>query len=600
MASLRRVTLCAFVVLEVAFKLVFVRAFGNAFAPVGDHAWVTSLFFQATLPVTVMWLGVIAVLTGRIGHLSRDPSGDARTRAVAALHRLPGQLSLAWCLNWCAMVIIVTARAGTLESPGAVVCLLLTVAIGAPVISHALTVWLTESHLGTLSHDRQARLTAVAHSLRWRLATYGLGLCGAPAMYFASLAFSVGPHPIPASALTREVLIQTLCTIGFATTSAVLLSLSIIGPVRRMATIMRAIAEGTGYAHLERMPLLQNDELGNLAASTNHMLDRLEHVDHERRALQATLEHKVEERTALLREANAQIALDFESRAGMELELRQAQRLEMVGRLAAGIAHEINTPVQFVSDSLEFVRAGIAELSQLLERDGELIARVVAGEPAHDLATAAEAAATAAELPYLREHLPLALARALDGLGRVTTIIRSMRIHAHPDRSEIAAADLNDAIASTLTIARNEYKYVAELVTELGELPPVTCYLGDFNQVIINLVVNAAHAIGDVVGTSGDIGRLTVKTWRDGPDAVVAIGDTGAGIPEHIRDHVFEPFFTTKAVGKGTGQGLAIAHAVIVDKHGGSLTFESRPGEGTTFLIRIPIAGSLPAAATAT
>jgi signal transduction histidine kinase len=255
--------------------------------------------------------------------------------------------------------------------------------------------------------------------------------------------------------------------------------------------------------------------------------------------------------------------------------------------------------VQFVSDSLEFVRVGIAELSQLLERDGELIACVVAGEPARDLAAAAEAAAMAAELPYLREQLPIALARALDGLGRVTTIIRSMRIHAHPDRSEIAAADLNDAITSTLTIARNEYKHVAELVTQLGELPPVTCYLGDFNQVIINLIVNAAHAIGDVVGTTGSLGRLTVKTWRDGPDAVVEIGDTGAGIPAHIRDHVFDPFFTTKAVGKGTGQGLAIAHAVIVDKHGGSLTFESHLGEGTTFLIRIPIAGALPATATA-
>lgn len=597
MVSLRRVTLGAFLILEVALKLVFVRAFSNAFAPVGDQAWVTSLFLQATIPVTAAWLGAIAVLTGQIGRLTQHPRGEARTRAVAALCRLPGQLSLAWCLNWCATVALIAARAGALASPESVFCLLLAVAMGSSVLAHTLTVWLAESHLRNLSHDRHTQVTAVTHSLARRLAAYGLGLCGAPTMYVASLAFSVGLRPSSPPHLMREVVFQTVAVAGFATASAVLLSLSIIGPVRRMATIMRAIAEGTGYAGLERMPLLQNDELGTLAESINHMLDRLEHSDRERLALQATLEHKVEERTALLLDANAQIALEFEARSRIELELRQAQRLEMVGRLAAGIAHEINTPVQFVSDSLEFVRTGIAELAQLLDRDGELIARVVAGEPAHDLAAAAAAAATAAELPYLREQLPLAVARALDGLGRVTMIIRSMRIHAHPDRSEIATADLNDAISSTLTIARNEYKYVAELVTDLGELPPVTCYLGDFNQVIINLVVNAAHAIGDVVGTTGNLGRLTVKTWCDGPDAVIAIGDSGTGIPDHIRDHVFEPFFTTKAVGKGTGQGLAIAHAVIVDKHGGSLTFESRPGEGTTFLIRIPIAGA-PAPAT--
>jgi len=594
MVSLRRVTVVAFLVLEVPLKLVFVRAFGNAFAPVGDHAWVTRLFVEATVPVAAVWLLVIAVLTGRIGRLGSVDSAATRGRAVAALCRLPSQLSWAWCLNWCATVAFVAGRAGPIASPEAVISLLLAVAMGSAVMAHTLTVWLAESHLRELSHERQ--ITAASHSLRLRLAAYGLCLCGAPTMYVASLAFVVGLRPMPPAELMHEIVFQTCAIAGFGITCAVLLSLSIIGPVRRMATIMQTIAQGSDYAGLERMPLLQNDELGALAESTNHMLDRLERSDRERLALQATLEHKVEERTALLREANAQIALDFEARARMELELRQAQRLEMVGRLAAGVAHEINTPVQFVSDSLEFVRVGLGELSEVLDRDGALIACVIAGEPAHALATQAAEAAEAADLPYLREHLPLALDRALDGLGRVTTIIRSMKIHAHPDRSEIAAANLNDAITSTLTIARNEYKYVADLVTELGDLPPVECYLGDFNQVIINLVVNAAHAIGDVVGSSGTKGRLTVKTWRDGPDAVVAIGDTGAGIPAHIRDHVFEPFFTTKAVGKGTGQGLAMAHAVIVDKHHGSLSFDTRPGEGTTFHIRIPIAGAPTAA----
>ncbi|MEO7734547.1 MAG: HAMP domain-containing protein, partial [Kofleriaceae bacterium] len=308
----------------------------------GDQAWVTSLFVQATLPVTVVWLGAITLLTGRIERLSQQPPGETRTRAVTALCRLPGQLALAWCLNWCVTLALVVARAGPLASPEAVVCLLLAVAMGSSVLAHTLTVWLAESHLRNLSHDRHTHVTAVTHSLGRRLAAYGLGLCGAPTMYVASLAFAVGLRPSSPSELMREIVFQTLAIAGFATMSAVLLSLSIIGPVRRMATIMRAIAEGTGYAGLERMPLLQNDELGTLAESTNHMLDRLEHSDRDRIALQATLEHKVEERTALLLEANAQIALEFEARSRMELELRQAQRLEMVGRLAAGVAHEIN------------------------------------------------------------------------------------------------------------------------------------------------------------------------------------------------------------------------------------------------------------------
>jgi signal transduction histidine kinase len=592
MRSLRSVAIPAFLALEVVFKLVFVRAFGNAFAPAGDHAWVTRLFVEATIPVTATWLVVIAALTGHIGALRRDRSVAARRRVVAALCRLPRQLALAWCVNWCATLAIVAGRAGALASPQSVVCLLLTVAMGASVLAHALTVWLVESHLCDLSRERHLPVTTVPHSLRARLAGYGLGLCGAPAMYFASLAFAVRVEPMSSAQITTEILFQSCATVGLAIASAVLLSLSIIGPVRRMATIMQTIARGVDYACVDRMPLLQNDELGALSDATNQMLDRLERSDRERLALLGTLEHKVEERTALLQNANEQIAHDFEARGRMELKLRRAQQLETVGRLAAGIAHEINTPVQFVSNSLEFVRAGIAELVQLLDGDGELIARVVADLPARDLATAAATAAAAADLPYLRVQLPLAVERALEGLDRVTTIIRSMKNHAHPGRSEMATHDLNSAIMSTLTIARNEYKYVAELETELGELPPVHCQIGDFNQVIVNLVVNAAHAIADVVGASGTKGRLTVKTWRDGADAVITVGDTGGGIPERIREQIFDPFFTTKPVGKGTGQGLAIAHAVIVEKHGGSLGFETRPDEGTTFQIRIPIAGS--------
>jgi signal transduction histidine kinase len=149
--------------------------------------------------------------------------------------------------------------------------------------------------------------------------------------------------------------------------------------------------------------------------------------------------------------------------------------------------------------------------------------------------------------------------------------------------------DLNASIASTLVIARSEYKDCADLETHYGELPKISCHGGQINQVVLNLVVNAAHAIGDVVKKQGGRGRLTVKTSVEGRFVVIAIGDTGGGIPEGIRARIFDPFFTTKEVGRGTGQGLSIARNVIVKGHGGELDFDTEAGQGTTFFVRLPI-----------
>jgi signal transduction histidine kinase len=164
-----------------------------------------------------------------------------------------------------------------------------------------------------------------------------------------------------------------------------------------------------------------------------------------------------------------------------------------------------------------------------------------------------------------------------------------MKEVAHPDRKEKVPANLNQALQTTLAIAKNEYKYVAEVTTEFGDLPAVLCHVGDLNQVFLNLIVNAAHAIGDVVGQSGGKGAIRIKTSQEGSLARIDIADSGAGIPQAVRQRIFEPFFTTKEVGKGTGQGLAIAHSIVVTKHGGSLTFDSEVGKGTTFTIRLPI-----------
>ncbi len=273
----------------------------------------------------------------------------------------------------------------------------------------------------------------------------------------------------------------------------------------------------------------------------------------------------------------------------LERDLAAAQKLESVGRLAAGVAHEINTPVQFVTDNVQFVRTTMDDLRPVIDAYRELQKAVRASGDIGACADRAEASERTADLDYLLENVPLATASAIEGLERIATIVRSMKEFAHPDQAEKTYADLNQAIRSTLVIANNEYKYVATVDTDFADLPPVRCYLGEVNQVILNLIVNAAHAIADVVSVSQTLGKLTIRTRHDGDYVEISIADTGTGIPEEARDKIFDPFFTTKEVGKGTGQGLAIARSVVVNKHGGTLRFETSSGVGTTFFIRLPV-----------
>jgi signal transduction histidine kinase len=186
------------------------------------------------------------------------------------------------------------------------------------------------------------------------------------------------------------------------------------------------------------------------------------------------------------------------------------------------------------------------------------------------------------------ENMPGAVELSLEGLQRVSTIVRSMKEFAHPDQKEKTYADVNQAIQSTLTIARNEYKYVADVSTDFGDIPLVYCFLGDLNQAVLNIVVNAAHAIENVVRDTGRKGEIAIRTWCENNDVLITIRDTGTGIPDAVQDRIFDPFFTTKEVGKGTGQGLAIARSVVVDKHQGELRFETG-STGTTFILRLPV-----------
>jgi signal transduction histidine kinase len=270
-------------------------------------------------------------------------------------------------------------------------------------------------------------------------------------------------------------------------------------------------------------------------------------------------------------------------------EMAQGQKLESVGRIAAGVAHEINTSVQFISDSVRFVRHALKDVPHALAAYRGLTAGVLSGRDVTGAARAAAETDEAADVDYFLKNAPEALDRALEGIGRVGSIVRSMTEFAHPDSRTEADVDINRAIKSTLNMARNEYKAVADLDTDFGEIPAVRCHAGDVNQVVLNLLLNAAHAIGDVVAGTSDKGRITVRTRVIGDFVEISISDTGAGIPESVRGRIFEPFVTTKEVGRGTGQGLALSRGLVVEKLKGSLHFETETGKGTTFFIRLPV-----------
>ncbi|MEW6657097.1 MAG: PAS domain S-box protein [Thermodesulfobacteriota bacterium] len=274
----------------------------------------------------------------------------------------------------------------------------------------------------------------------------------------------------------------------------------------------------------------------------------------------------------------------------LEAQLAQAQKLESIGQLAAGIAHEINTPIQYVGDNIRFLQEAFADLLVLMSEYGKLRAVAEGGGQAPEVIKGLKKVEEQTDPEYLEQEIPKAIAQSLEGVARVAKIVRAMKDFSHPGTGEKTALDINKAVESTITVARNEWKYVAEMVTDLAPgLPLVPCLPDEFNQVLLNLIINGAHAIGEVLAQGGqNKGTITISTREDGDWVEVRVKDTGPGIPPEIRSKIFDPFFTTKEVGKGTGQGLAISHSVIVDKHGGTISFESEMGQGTTFIIRLP------------
>jgi len=302
------------------------------------------------------------------------------------------------------------------------------------------------------------------------------------------------------------------------------------------------------------------------------------------------LEATVASRTEQLVLANAKLAEHIRVHERMETELRLSQKLEAVGQLAAGVAHEINTPIQYVADNLQFLRDGMVALSTMASQM-LVIAAGSRGPATAALVDALEELARAADLDYLNREIPSSLDSVHDGVARIARIVRAMKELAHPGPREASAIDLPRALQNALDVTAAAYRYVADVETDFAPTPPVVCFGSDLNQVFLNLIVNAAHAMEDKRGARGTLG---VRTRVDGDCVEIAISDTGAGIPEQLRDRIFDAFFTTKEVGRGTGQGLAISRTIVVDRHGGTLTFASEVGVGTTFYVRIPIAGPRP------
>ncbi len=281
---------------------------------------------------------------------------------------------------------------------------------------------------------------------------------------------------------------------------------------------------------------------------------------------------------------------DISKRRVLEGQLLQAQKLESIGQLAAGIAHEINTPTQFIGDNLRFLKDAFADLQPVLAAQRSANQPADFGDCAGDSVQGLSSSASDVDLDFLIREIPLAISQSLEGVGRVATIVRSMKEFSHPGSDEMQAVDLNKALLSTLTVCRNEWKYVADVVTDFDpHLPLVHCLPGACNQVFLNLIINAAHAIAEKPGQDASSpGRITISTRSNDEWVEVRISDTGAGIRDDICGKVFDHFFTTKEVGRGTGQGLSIARSVVAEQHGGTLTFETQVGQGTTFIVRLP------------
>jgi signal transduction histidine kinase len=304
------------------------------------------------------------------------------------------------------------------------------------------------------------------------------------------------------------------------------------------------------------------------------------------------LEEELSNRDKTIAEENARLTKALDELRLTQAKLLHAQKLQAIGQLAAGIAHEVNTPAQYVTDNVSFLRRAFDKLWRVLDAQSNALAAARNGDVTAQSFELVDEARTAAKLDYLAHQVPRAIEQSMAGLGQVSSIVKAMKEFSHPSGVEKQPFDIHDVIESTSIVAKSEWKYVADLELSFDwNLPPILLLRNEFSQVLLNLIVNAAHAIAEgLPSASSEKGKIVISTKAVGACVEIRISDTGPGIPEAVRSRVFEPFFTTKGMGRGTGQGLAFAYSVIVDKHGGSIHFETEEGRGTTFIICLPLA----------
>ena len=276
---------------------------------------------------------------------------------------------------------------------------------------------------------------------------------------------------------------------------------------------------------------------------------------------------------------------DITEKKHLEKRHQQSMYLESIGQLSAGIAHEINTPMQYISDNLNFLRESFDDTARaLIDIKKSMMNKTLDEETLNEIFEKAD-------FEYLSGELPLAFSQTTEGVNRVCSIVKAMKEYSHPNSEEKVATNLNSCIESTITISKHTWKYHSDMEVDLDpNLKDVMCHPGPFNEVILNIIVNAADAIREKVENNASIekGKITIQTLDKEDFAEIRISDTGGGIPQSIQEKIFDPFFTTKAIGKGTGQGLALSYSIIKERHNGELHFETVPGESTTFIIQLP------------
>jgi len=399
----------------------------------------------------------------------------------------------------------------------------------------------------------------------------------------------------------REILSISLASIGEA-----VVTISLTGEIVLFNNAAQQITE---YSNLEAVGKPAREILRILDEKTNRVLDdpirHLLELDNmfdintpQRRPVLLTKSEKkilISGKITPIRvdqHADAGFVLVFDDVTEKELIAAQSMltsKMESIGRLAAGIAHEINTPIQYLGDNLHYVQHALETYIETDQKQTDFLKTVA---PSNQEAQEVLDFRNSQRIDHLNNEIPNAIIESFEGLERVRKIVMAIREFSHPSQKGKTYSDINKSVQTTVTISRNEWKYCAELATELDpDLPLVLCRIDELSQVLLIMIVNAAHAIQEKQKDSNkEKGKITIKTSREKDKVHIAVSDTGCGISDKIVDRIFDPFFTTKEVGKGTGQGLSLAYNIIVNHHHGTIQVITKENVGTTFTIELPVA----------